>query len=167
MPNLIGRSPNQVPVNGMLGTAAFVDLQQLPFLTLIATGSINGVSTLNITNIPTYKQLTVVVDNNTFPSSDQTLFKSSVDNGSTFPGSTIAVSPNAATPTVTPVYFEIVASDISYKKRYFAYPSGAGAVSMSLETNAAINAAAINAIRLYSSSGQNFTGATYYLYGEN
>lgn len=30
MPSLIGRSPNQVPVNGMLGTAAFVDIQQIP-----------------------------------------------------------------------------------------------------------------------------------------
>lgn len=30
MPNLIGRAPNQVPVNGMLGTAAFVDIQQIP-----------------------------------------------------------------------------------------------------------------------------------------
>ena len=30
MSNLIGRSPNQVPVNGMLGTAAFVDIGQIP-----------------------------------------------------------------------------------------------------------------------------------------
>lgn len=30
MPSLIGRSPNQVPVNGMLGTAAFIDVQQIP-----------------------------------------------------------------------------------------------------------------------------------------
>lgn len=29
MPNLVGREPNQVPTNGMLGTAAFADLQQL------------------------------------------------------------------------------------------------------------------------------------------
>ena len=65
MPSLIGRSPNQVPVNGMLGTAAFVDIAQLPALTLIATGSINGVSTLNITNIAPYKRLVVVLDNNT------------------------------------------------------------------------------------------------------
>lgn len=30
MPNLIGTAPNQVPVNGMLGTAAFMDAAQLP-----------------------------------------------------------------------------------------------------------------------------------------
>lgn len=30
MAQLIGSAANQVPVNGMLGTAAFVDLPQLP-----------------------------------------------------------------------------------------------------------------------------------------
>ncbi len=30
MPNLVGTEPNQVPVNGMLGTAAFMDAEQLP-----------------------------------------------------------------------------------------------------------------------------------------
>lgn len=30
MPNLIGTAPNQVPTNGTLGTAAFVDVGQLP-----------------------------------------------------------------------------------------------------------------------------------------
>ena len=30
MPNLVGTDPNQVPVNGMLGTAAFMDAEQLP-----------------------------------------------------------------------------------------------------------------------------------------
>lgn len=30
MPNLVGTEPNQVPVNGMLGTAAFIDAPQLP-----------------------------------------------------------------------------------------------------------------------------------------
>jgi len=30
MPNLIGTAPNQVPVNGLLGTAAFIDTEQLP-----------------------------------------------------------------------------------------------------------------------------------------
>jgi len=53
MPNLIGSAANQVSTNGMLGTAAFIDISQLPTLTLISTGAINGVSTLNITNIPT------------------------------------------------------------------------------------------------------------------
>jgi len=44
MPNLIGRSPNQVPVNGMLGTAAFVDLGQLSQYTQAGTGLIPIVS---------------------------------------------------------------------------------------------------------------------------
>lgn len=30
MPNLVGTDPNQVPVCGMLGTAAFMDAEQLP-----------------------------------------------------------------------------------------------------------------------------------------
>lgn len=30
MPNLVGTEPNQVPVCGMLGTAAFMDAEQLP-----------------------------------------------------------------------------------------------------------------------------------------
>jgi hypothetical protein len=30
MPNLVGTEPNQVPVNGMLGTAAFINTDQLP-----------------------------------------------------------------------------------------------------------------------------------------
>lgn len=30
MPNLIGRAANQVPTNGSLGTAAFVNVEQLP-----------------------------------------------------------------------------------------------------------------------------------------
>lgn len=30
MPNLVGTDPNQVPVCGMLGTAAFIDKEQLP-----------------------------------------------------------------------------------------------------------------------------------------
>ena len=30
MPNLVGTEPNQVPVNGMLGTAAFIDAEQMP-----------------------------------------------------------------------------------------------------------------------------------------
>lgn len=30
MPNLIGSGANQVPTNGMLGTAAFMDAAQLP-----------------------------------------------------------------------------------------------------------------------------------------
>ena len=30
MPNLIGSEPNQVPTNGALGTAAFVNVEQLP-----------------------------------------------------------------------------------------------------------------------------------------
>ena len=30
MPNLVGTAANQVPVNGMLGSAAFIDAQQLP-----------------------------------------------------------------------------------------------------------------------------------------
>ena len=30
MPNLVGTEPNQVPVNGMLGTAAFMNAEQLP-----------------------------------------------------------------------------------------------------------------------------------------
>lgn len=30
MPNLVGREPNQVPTNGMLGTAAFVNKEELP-----------------------------------------------------------------------------------------------------------------------------------------
>ena len=44
MPNLIGRSPNQVPVNGMLGTAAFVDLGQLSQYTQAGTGLVPIVS---------------------------------------------------------------------------------------------------------------------------
>ena len=164
MPSLIGKAPNQVPVNGMLGTAAFVDIGQLPFLTLIATGSINGVSTLNITNIPTYKRLIVIVDNNTFPSSDQIVVKLSVDNGVSFPGIGPSVSINAATPTVTPVTCEILGTDVSFKKRILLNTASSAA---QYETNAAINAAAVNAIRLYSNTGQNFTGATYYIYGEN
>ena len=44
MPNLIGRSPNQVPVNGMLGTAAFVDIGQLSQYTQAGTGLIPIVS---------------------------------------------------------------------------------------------------------------------------
>ena len=164
MPNLIGRSPNQVPVNGMLGTAAFVDIGQLPYLTLIATGPINGVSTLNITNIPQYKRLLVIVDNNTFPSSDQIVLKLSVDNGVSFPGIGPSVSINAATPTLTPVTCEILGTDVSFKKRMLLNTAGTAA---QYETNAAINAAAVNAVRLYSASGQNFTGAIYYLYGEN
>jgi len=165
MPNLIGKAPNQVPVNGMLGTAAFIDIGQLPFLTLIATGSINGVSTLNITNIPAYKRLLVVVDNNTFPSADQILIKLSVDNGVSYPGTGPSVSANAATPTVVPVYCEILGTDTSFKKRIITIVSSAATITT--ETNAAINSAAVNAVRLYSNTGQNFTGATYYLYGEN
>lgn len=174
MPSLIGRSPNQVPVNGMLGTAAFVDLQQIPQyiqasigLQLIATGTVNGVSTLNITNIPTYKRLVVVLENNTFALTDQVIFKPSVDNGATFPGGGFLAATSSVTPTVVPVYLEITASDISYKKRYFTYTGGTGPVAMYVETQAAINAAAINAVRLYAQSGNNFTAATYYLYGEN
>ena len=30
MPNLVGTDPNQVPVCGMLGTAAFMNAEQLP-----------------------------------------------------------------------------------------------------------------------------------------
>lgn len=33
MPNLVGREPNQVPTNGMLGTAAFVNKEELPVST--------------------------------------------------------------------------------------------------------------------------------------
>lgn len=33
MPNLIGTAPDQVPTNGMLGTAAFQDAEQLPVST--------------------------------------------------------------------------------------------------------------------------------------
>jgi len=104
------------------------------------------------------------VDDNTFSGSDQVIFKLSVDNGSTFPGSTTSVSASAATPTVTPIYCEILGTDSSYKKRIITWH---GAIAAYVETNAAINAAAINAIRLYSNSGANFTGATYYVYGEN
>lgn len=163
MPSLIGTAPNQVPVNGMLGTAAFVDLQQIQ-RTLIATGSINGVNTLNITNIPTYKRLYVVVDDNTFTSSDQIRLALSVDNGATFPGMSPSVSANAATPTVTSVYCEITGTDVSYKKRILNWQ---GPISAFLETSSVVNASAINAIRLFSSNGNNFTGAIYYLYGEN
>jgi hypothetical protein len=165
MPNLIGNAANQVSTNGMLGTAAFIDISQLPNLTLISTGAINAVSTLNITNIPTYKRLLVIVDNNTFPSSDQVLFKLSVDNGSTFPGFVCSVSVTATTPTVTPVYIEVLS--ISLVKRVISSSSTGTASTISVETNAAVNAAAVNAIRLYSNNGQNFTGATYYIYGEN
>lgn len=44
MPNLIGRSPNQVPVNGMLGTAAFVDIGQIPQYTQASYGLVPIVS---------------------------------------------------------------------------------------------------------------------------
>lgn len=39
MPNLIGTRPEQVPANGMLGTAAFVPIEQIqaPILTPPAT----------------------------------------------------------------------------------------------------------------------------------
>ena len=30
MPNLIGSEPNQVPTNGSLGTAAFINVEQMP-----------------------------------------------------------------------------------------------------------------------------------------
>lgn len=162
MPSLIGTAPNQVPVNGMLGTAAFVDLQQIQ-RTLIATGSINGVNSLNITNIPTYKRLYVVVDDNTFTSSDQIRLALSVDNGATFPGISPTVSNNAATPTVTSVYCEITGTDV-YKKRLLSWH---GNVISLIETSSVINSSAINAIRLFSNNGNNFTGAIYYLYGEN
>lgn len=37
MPNLIGTNPNQVPTNGMLGTAAFIDAPGLPVSTATQT----------------------------------------------------------------------------------------------------------------------------------
>lgn len=37
MPTLIGTNADQVPTNGLLGTAAFVDLEQLPVSTATQT----------------------------------------------------------------------------------------------------------------------------------
>ena len=54
MPNLIGTNPNQVPTNGMLGTAAFVSIEQIqaPILTpsASATPADNGSLVFQLTS---------------------------------------------------------------------------------------------------------------------
>ena len=54
MPNLIGTNPNQVPTNGMLGTAAFMPLEQIqaPILTppASATPAANGTLAFELTS---------------------------------------------------------------------------------------------------------------------
>ena len=80
MPNLIGTSPNQVPVNGMLGTAAFMDREQfyLNRNAVTATGgvmdcsagdrftlTVSGNVTLSFTNIPSGSYACVLEVNRT------------------------------------------------------------------------------------------------------
>lgn len=59
MPNLIGTAPNQVPVNGLLGTMAFQDsisvkVNSVTFDTLTSTsGTANGIAYLNASKVLT------------------------------------------------------------------------------------------------------------------
>jgi len=132
-------------------------------ITLLATGSISGVSTLNITNLPLSKRMVLVIDNLTFASSDAVRLKLSVDNGVSFPAAGRSISNLSTTPI--PLYAEVYNADGAFVKRYFSFASNVA--DMSVETNAVINSAAINALQIYSNNTTNFIGGTYYVYGEN
>jgi len=97
MPNLIGRSPNQVPVNGMLGTAAFVDIGQLPQyiqsgIGLIPLVSITPTAVVNLDFLSTfttqYDNYLIVGEGIKFAADDGASFRvavtGAVDTGSNY-----------------------------------------------------------------------------------
>ena len=132
-------------------------------ITLLATVTLGAVSTVGITNLPASKRLTIVGTGVTLASATYVAVKLSVDNGVAFPGSAVVISLSNATPY--PNFAQIHNAGFADQKVTSTWaPANAG---VTVETNATVNAGVVNAIRIYTVSGANFTGGTFKIYGEN
>lgn len=134
-------------------------------MTLLASVTpANGVSSVNITGLASSRQIQVISSATvTLNASASVRLKLSVDNGISFPGSTIQFSSGNINPD--PCAATIYNTAINGSKRVLTFIGGSA--NFSNESNATINAGTINAIQI-STSTSSFTGdATFFIYGLN
>lgn len=131
-------------------------------MTLLATLTPSGVNTVTVTGLAASKQFVVVVQPS-IASSDALNMYLSVDNGASFPGQGFGVSNSSTTPIGTA---SIYCANLTTTK-LVSRIMGTGTALQGSESNAAINAAAINALQFSTAGGANFNGGTIRIYGLN
>lgn len=132
-------------------------------MTLLATVTpANGVSSVNITGLASSNQIQVISSSTvTLNASASLRLKLSVDNGSSFPGSSIQFSSNNTNPD--PCAATIYNTATNGSKRVLTFIGGSS--DFSNESNSTVNAGTINAIQI-STSTSSFTGdASFFIYG--
>jgi hypothetical protein len=132
-------------------------------MTLLATVTpANGVSSVNITGLTSSNQIQVISSSTvTLNASASLRLKLSVDNGSSFPGSSFQFSSNNTNPD--PCAATIYNTATNGSKRVLTFIGGSS--DFSNETNSTVNAGTINAIQI-STSTSSFTGdASFFIYG--
>ena len=133
-------------------------------MTLLATLTPSGVNTVTVTGLAASKQFVVVVQPS-LASTDTVNMLLSVDNGASFPGTSFSVSNNAVIPKGSVFIYDANQTTTKLVTRIVGNPTTSAL--QSAETNAAINAAAINALQFSTAGGINFNGGTIRIYGIN
>jgi len=134
-------------------------------MTLLATVTpSNGVSSVNITNLASSKQIQVISSSNVELNDVANVrLKLSVDNGASFSGSTFQFSTSNQYPD--PCAATIYNTAVNGSKRVLTFINGSS--NFSNESNSSINAGTVNAIQI-STSLTSFSGnATFFIYGLN
>ena len=131
-------------------------------LSLLATVTPGVVSTLDVTGLTASKRITIIGSGVTLSGADTVQVKLSVNNGSTFPGTVLSISASAATPT--PCFCDVLNASINATKRVITLNSGASAVNA--ESDATVNAGSINAVRIFTLGGANFTAGIFQIWGD-
>lgn len=131
-------------------------------MTLLATATVTaGTTFLNVTGLASSKQFVVIATGVTLSAASTVRQKLSVNNGSTFPGLSVTMSGSGTTPVFAVA--DTYNANINASKRIVT-TLGAGTAT---ETDAAINAGVVNAMRFETDGAATYSTGTFYIYGIN
>lgn len=159
-PTLVsGTSIKTINGTSLLGSG---DVAVTGGMTLLATATVTaGTTFLNVTGLASSKQFVVIAIGVTLSASSNVRQKLSVNNGSTFPGISVALGSTGLAPVFGAAY--TYNADINASKRIVTF-SG---TTTSTETDATINAGVVNAMRFETDGAATYSTGTFYIYGIN